>query len=95
MGLIDYFDIVVGGSSQLAAKPAPDMLIWVVDQLNLQVENCVMIGDSSNDIFAAKACAMKSIAVTYGYHQGDSKALLEADVCINDLTEIDVGASGE
>ena len=74
-----FIPFVIGGSSRLAAKPAPDMLIWVVDQLNLQVQDCVMIGDSSNDIFAAKACAMKSIAVTYGYHQGDSKALLEAD----------------
>jgi phosphoglycolate phosphatase len=36
--------------------------------INANIDDAMMIGDSKNDIQAANAIGMQSIAVTYGYN---------------------------
>ena len=50
--------------------------------------NALMIGDSRHDIGAAKAAAICSAAVTYGYNHGDDIALSHPDYLLNSLFDL-------
>jgi len=47
-----------------------------------------MVGDSKNDILAAKRAGIKSIAITHGYSQGEDIKGLDADFVVDDIREI-------
>ena len=48
-------------------KPDPRHPLYVVDALGVASGASVMVGDSQNDIGAAKAAGMPTVAVTFGY----------------------------
>jgi len=60
----------------------------VCKKLNLDVNECVMVGDSKNDILAANTCTMQSIGVTYGYNYGENISTYEPSMVINDFKEL-------
>jgi phosphoglycolate phosphatase len=47
-----------------------------------------MIGDSKNDILAAKNAGIKSIAVNYGYNYGEDISIYKPDIIINDFKKL-------
>lgn len=67
LGIADYFTIVLGGDSLSAKKPDPLPLQHVAEVLGIPPQNALMVGDSRNDILAAKAAGCLSVGVTYGY----------------------------
>ena len=86
--LEEYFEFHLGGDSLKEKKPNPAPLLYVCEKLNVTVDECVMIGDSKNDILAAQACGMKSIGVTYGYNYGEHISTHNPDVYTSDFSEI-------
>ena len=82
-----YFDYILGANENIAKKPAPDMLIKTLNDLNIEPKEAIMVGDSANDITAAKSANIDTIAVTYGYYSGDIKEL-EPTFVIDDLKDI-------
>ena len=68
LALDGLFELQLGGDSLAERKPHPLPLFTACKLLNVTVEECVMIGDSKNDILAAKAASMDSIGLTYGYN---------------------------
>jgi len=70
-----YFDYILGATNKIAKKPAPDMLLKTCQDLNINTKDAIMIGDSANDIIAAKSANIDTIAVSYGYYSGDIKEL--------------------
>jgi len=83
----NYFDYILGATDKIAKKPAPDMLLTTCKHFNIEPKSAVMVGDSSNDILAAKAANIESIAVSYGYSNEDISKL-KPTVIINSLKEI-------
>ena len=69
-GLARYFDVVVAGVDLTETKPAPAPLLHAAKHLGAMPDECVMIGDSRNDVEAARAAGMAILALTSGYHQG-------------------------
>lgn len=63
-------DHVVGGDSFPVRKPAPEPLLGLLTRIGGAPETAVMIGDSHNDIEAARAAGIASVAVGYGYCRG-------------------------
>jgi len=60
------FDIVVGeGDTEMKPSPAP--VIHACRMLNEKPENCVIVGDSEDDIITGKSAGAKTIAVLWGY----------------------------
>jgi len=86
--LKEYFEFYLGGDSLKEKKPHPAPLLYVYDKLKVSVDECVMIGDSKNDILASKACGMQSIGVTYGYNYGEHIKSYEPDVYFSDFSKI-------
>lgn len=66
-----YFSMVLGGDSLLKMKPDPMPLTHILQQWQLKPEQLLMVGDSKNDILAAKAAGIASIGLTYGYNYGE------------------------
>lgn len=68
--LLDNFSLVVGGDSVAHQKPHPAPLQHVASQLGVDVETILVVGDSVNDVRAARAAGCRVIAVSYGYNHG-------------------------
>ena len=86
IGIVHLFDFVAGGDSFSVCKPHRDHVLVVAKGLRLSPESCVMIGDSSNDIKAARGANVSSIAVSHGY--SDDVHMLGADRVISGFTEL-------
>jgi phosphoglycolate phosphatase len=75
----DLFDLILGGDSLSERKPSPLPLIYACEQLKVLPGQCVMVGDSKNDILAAKAANIQSIGLTYGYNYGEDISVYQPD----------------
>ena len=75
LGLSNYFELLIGGDTLPERKPHPQPLTHACQQLKVDVEQCIMIGDSKNDILAAKAANMVSVGLTYGYNYDEDIGL--------------------
>jgi phosphoglycolate phosphatase len=81
-------DFVISGDEVSAKKPDPMQLMRCLEHFSCDVRQAVMVGDSSNDLLAAKACAIKNVAVSYGYNHGVSISSFGPDLLIDSLTEL-------
>lgn len=83
-----YFSIVLGGDSLTKMKPDPLPLTHIMQQWQLEPEQLLMVGDSKNDILAAKAAAIGSIGLTYGYNYGEDIGLSGPTAVCEQFSEI-------
>ena len=83
-----YFEFYLGGDSLEQKKPHPAPLIHVCEKFNVSIEDAVMVGDSKNDILAAKACGMQSIGLSYGYNYGEPLERENPDVVFDNFADI-------
>ena len=87
MNLDKFFDVVTGAQDNIPLKPKPDMVQLTINKFN-SIKGCFfMVGDTSNDINAAKSANIKSIAVNGGYTHIDIKSL-GADYTLETMEEI-------
>lgn len=77
LGINDLFETVCGGDSYPERKPSPLPLLKVAEILGVAPHECIMVGDSINDIQAAQRANIASIACTWGY--GSTEELTGAD----------------
>ena len=86
--LKEYFEFHLGGDSLKERKPHPAPLLYVCEKLAVSPKECVMVGDSKNDILAAQACDMQSIGLTYGYNYGEPISSHNPDISFSDFADI-------
>ncbi len=79
VGLADRFVAVIGGDTTGRLKPDPTPLHAMIEAAG--GGTTLFVGDSDNDINAAKAAGVPSVAVSFGYVAGDP-ADLGADAVI-------------
>lgn len=65
--LADDIHLLIGGDSAAEKKPSPLPLLQALAKLGYPPENTIMVGDSANDIDAARAAGISSCGVTYGF----------------------------
>lgn len=87
-GMADLFELIIGGDTLPKRKPDPMQLEFACEKLAVKAENCIMIGDSKNDIYAAKAANMQSVGLTYGYNHGENIQSHGADLVCDDFAEL-------
>lgn len=83
--LARFFSHCLGGDSLAHKKPHPAPLLHTCRALNIPVAHSIMVGDSENDVLAAKAAGMQVVGLTYGYNYGKSIALSEPDWLMDDI----------
>jgi len=87
-GLTGLFDWVVGGDTLAKQKPDPMGLLWVMQQAGVTAEQSLFVGDSKNDIQAAKAAQVRCVALSYGYNHGQPIELEQPDLVIDNLNQL-------
>ncbi|MGH8508363.1 MAG: phosphoglycolate phosphatase [Gammaproteobacteria bacterium] len=88
LGIFESFAVVVAGDSLAAKKPDPLPLLHVANATGIVLEKCLMIGDSFNDVAAARAAGFSVFCVHYGYNNGKDIADTRPDAIINSLAEL-------
>ena len=83
IGWRHHFQFVLCGDDLPEKKPSPLPLLHACQRMGIEPETALMVGDSRNDIEAALAAGIASVAVTYGYNYG------EAIACANPTWTVD------
>lgn len=68
MKLGRYFRWIIGGDTLPQQKPDPAALLFVMKMAGIEPEDALFVGDSRNDVLAAKAAGVRCAALTYGYN---------------------------
>jgi phosphoglycolate phosphatase len=87
LGLSGHFAAVLGGDSLAVRKPDPGHLLATIAGMGALPERAVMVGDSINDIKAARAAGVPVVAVSFGY-TATPPASLGADALIHRLSDL-------
>lgn len=86
--LSKYFQLVLGGDCLPEKKPHPLPLLHAMQTFDVQPSQTLMVGDSSNDILAAKAAGCPVVAVSYGFNHGESVAKQQPDLILDTLADL-------
>jgi phosphoglycolate phosphatase len=79
------FDWIIGGDTLPLKKPDPAGLLQVMLEAGVAPENCLFIGDSRNDVLAARAAGVRVVAVSYGYNHGRPVSEEHPDLLVDSL----------
>jgi phosphoglycolate phosphatase len=86
LGIYDLFERISGGDTYPEKKPLPLPLLKVAEKMEVGPHECVMAGDSINDIQAGQRADMATIACRWGY--GSAEELSGADAFANTPQEL-------
>jgi phosphoglycolate phosphatase len=88
LGWNDYFDVLVGGDEAVRFKPDPAVFQIALKRLNAAPVDTMVVGDTINDVLAAKAVPMAVTAVASPYGNSDSLVASQPDHFIQDIREL-------
>jgi phosphoglycolate phosphatase len=88
LGLAQWVDFVVGGDTCARRKPDPQPLLFACESLRAPASETLMVGDSVNDVLAARAAGIAVVCVSYGYNEGRAAQTLDCDLLLDSLTEL-------
>ncbi|MFY9260080.1 MAG: HAD-IA family hydrolase [Gallionella sp.] len=84
---MNMFEAVGCGDIVPAKKPAPDIYVWVLNQMGLKAEDCIALEDSENGLRSSLAAGIKTYVTTnfYTQHQNFDGAA----AVFEDLSDLD------
>jgi phosphoglycolate phosphatase len=86
--LLRFMPVAVSGDTLATRKPDPQMLLHACGLLEVEPARAWMVGDSRNDVLAARAAGMAVICVGYGYNHGRPVAEEAPDRLLDSLLEL-------
>jgi phosphoglycolate phosphatase len=93
LDLAQHFDAVLGGDSLAVRKPDPEHILGTLRAIGSRPERAVMIGDSANDVAAARNAGLPVVVVSFGY-TAVAPAELGADAVIDHFDELAEALAG-
>ncbi|WP_096463009.1 phosphoglycolate phosphatase [Sulfurifustis variabilis] len=88
LDLSRYFELVLSGDSLPKKKPDPLPLLHACEHFGIRPEQGLLVGDSGNDVKAARAAGMHVVCVSYGYNHGQDVRELNPDAVIESLGDL-------
>ena len=88
VGLGGYFRWIIGGDTLPQQKPDPAALLQVMHLAGVEAAQTLFVGDSRNDVLAARAAAVPCVAVSYGYNHGRPIAEEQPSLVVDSLVEL-------
>lgn len=83
-----YFTYVVTAQDTHKPKPSPEALIKTVKALDIQICDCIIVGDSPSDIRAGKAAGTQTVAVLSGLFTRQELAQQKPDLILENATKL-------
>lgn len=80
-----WFDVIGAGDIVPGKKPAPDIYLWVLQQLGLPARHCIALEDSENGLKAALAAGLGAVITISDYTRGQDFS--GAALVLSDLGE--------
>lgn len=87
LGLEPFFGLVISGDTLARRKPDPLPLLHAAERHGAPPADCLMVGDSTNDVQAARAAGFRIACVRYGYNHGRDIAEERPDLLLDSLAE--------
>ena len=87
LGIARFFDQVIAGDTLPQKKPDPAQLLHACRFFNIAPREMLMIGDSGNDVDAARAAGCPVLVLPYGYNEGQDVRELDVDAIVPSLIE--------
>ena len=87
-GIAKYFSCIVTALDTHNPKPSPEALIKTAKALDLQIGDCIIVGDSISDIRAGKAAGAKSVAVLTGLFSYKELVEEKPDLIIKNVAKL-------
>lgn len=84
----NVFEVVLGSNETIKKKPAPDMIEIVIDKLGAKKEECLYVGDTEIDYYAATSAGIDVLVVNYGFrhdYELENSLHLEKTYKLNEL----------
>ena len=88
LGIGHFFATVVGGECAPNPKPAPDALLLCAERLGMPIRHGLMVGDSRNDVGAARNAGCPVVCVPYGYNHGYDIRDAQPDAIIASIADL-------
>jgi phosphoglycolate phosphatase len=85
-GIGKYFGCVMTALDTEKPKPSPEAIFKSIQTLNVEINDCLMAGDSVNDIKAGKAAGAKTVGLLSGLYYHEELAKECPDLILSDLT---------
>lgn len=82
------FDVAIGETEGIAKKPAPDMVLKALKELNVSQKQAVYIGDSDVDFHTAQNSNLDFIGVDWGFRGRVFLEKLGAKTIIDNANEL-------
>ena len=86
--LPDYFESVVGLTTEALKKPNPKVALDLCKKMNLAPEEVIFVGDSEADIQTAKSANMLAVGVSWGFRSKEELTKQGAKHIINHPLEL-------
>jgi len=87
-GLASYFTHIITAQDTHKPKPSPEALIKTLKAIDVQICDCLIVGDSPSDIKAGKTAGAKTAAVLSGLYTRQELAKLNPDLILKDATQL-------
>jgi phosphoglycolate phosphatase len=88
LGIAKYFAHIVTALDTTKPKPSPEALIQCVKTLDLEMCDCLIAGDSVNDVRAGKAAGARTVAVLSGLYGCKELARECPDLILPDISSL-------
>ncbi|WP_455200671.1 HAD-IA family hydrolase [Kaarinaea lacus] len=82
-------------ADETRSKPHPQMLEEILDELGVEPQRAVMIGDTEYDLHMANNAGVHAIGVSYGVHDSDRLQQCEPVAIINEIRALLNWLNGE
>ena len=86
--LSKYFNLVMGRRDGIAHKPSPEPLQMICKELNIDLKNTLMVGDTELDIQCGKNAGSFTCGVLYGYRTKELLMIEKPDFLVESIKQI-------
>lgn len=83
-----YFDAIQGQCAEIARKPAPDGVYYLLDKFQVSADECLYIGDTATDMMTGNAAGAFTVGVLWGFRDREELEAHQADAIVAQAEEI-------
>jgi HAD superfamily hydrolase (TIGR01509 family) len=87
--LTPFFRVVVTALTCERTKPYPDPIFYAARAMGVKPEECLMIGDTTVDIYAGRAAGAQTVGVLCGFGEEKELRRAGADLILPTTTELE------
>jgi len=88
IGVIDYFESLVGAEDVEHHKPAPDLVNAIMEKYKLDPKEVLVIGDAVFDILMGHGAGCKACAAAWGNQTREQLSSVNPEFIISDIREL-------